>query len=97
MSEHSLKKMERFLWGIFALLGLILVIGLILLFQSGKASSDKVNKGEKDVPPTNAENSYKAEGENRQEGLSDSTAWLPQGCALYETLPDVSFQDGGGD
>lgn len=96
MSEHSLKKVERFLWGIFAILGLILVIGLILLFQSGKSSSDEKSRGEEEVLPTSAENSYGAEGTDWEEGLSDSTTWLPQGCELYETLPDVSFQDGEG-
>ncbi len=92
MSEHSLKKIEKFLWGIFALLGLILVIGLILLFQNGKSSVERENKEEKEVQPTDAE----PQEPEWKEGLSDSTSWLPQGCELYEILPDITFQNGEG-
>ncbi len=76
----SLKKIERTLHIVFILLGVLLVVSILVLlrFQS--------RKGYLEPFPQEEEESY-----NWEQGLSDSSYWLPGRCNLYETLPEITF------
>lgn len=86
MGEIPLKKLEKFLWVIFALLGLVVITGLVLLLVNRDSTEE--NQGESAEV---SEDDYVWEA-----GLSDSTIWLPRNCNLYESIPDITFQDAGG-
>ena len=95
MDDLKLKKLEKYLWGLFALLGLIFVIGLILLFLNGKPSLKEKNAMD-NVSPESTEEQIQTKEYDWEEGLSDSTIWLPENCDLYEPLPEITFQDNAG-
>lgn len=85
MENNSLKKIERILFIIFLILGVVVVIGVILLIRSG---DDKARNEIEKQEDSAQEDSY-----NWEDGLSDSTVWLPQNCNLYNKIIDFTFSD----
>lgn len=81
----SLKKIERTLHIVFILLGILMValILVLLRIQSSEGYPESFPQEE--------------EGYHWEQGLADSTYWLPGRCNLYETIPAITFADRDGE
>ena len=82
----SLKQIERTLRVIFILMGILLVVLILVLLRI------QSRDGYQEPFPEENEESY-----DWEQGLSDSSYWLPDGCNLYQPLPEITFSDGNGD
>ncbi|WP_414732167.1 TlpA family protein disulfide reductase [Acetobacterium carbinolicum] len=84
MKKDELRKLEKRLIIIFAILGIITVIGVVLLIRGTKEMSPAIS----DTDPAET---------NQNQELDDQTLWLPENCNLYEQLPEFTFTSENGD
>lgn len=87
MKKSSLSKVEKILRGVFLLLAVIMVGGILKLIQTDSA---------KPYVAVVEEEEQEQEAYDWEQGLSDETYWLPDNCRLYEELPDITFVDSNG-
>ena len=76
----KMEKMEKKLIKIILILGVVAVVGIVLLIYF---SLEEKKEGADTV-----ENATQA---STNEGLDDSTTWLPDNCKLNQAVPDFSF------
>ena len=82
MNNDTLRIIEKKLFGLFLIMGVIVVVGIILMvnFDKGDLQSNQSEETE--------EETYVWE-----DGLSDSTIWMPDYCMLYSKVPEFTFTD----
>lgn len=89
MNDDGLKKIEHILLYLLLGLGVIAILGILCLINMTQESAVEVQDISTEEEST--EDTYDWEA-----GLSDSTLWLPDNCALYEQLPDFTIEDEAG-
>ena len=86
--NDGLKKIERTLIILFLILAFVAIIGVIILIKSSHKQGDTADSGPSSEEAT--------DGYDWEQGLSDSTLWLPENCDLYTQIPDFTIQDEDG-
>lgn len=87
-NDNHLKRMERVLIRIFLVLSIVVICGIVLLIRLD--TEEPSSTEEKQVLETQQDD-YVWEN-----GLSDSTLWLPDKCGQYEKIPDIRLEDAEG-
>lgn len=83
--DTALKRIEKILIRIFIGLGIVVVAAILLLLRLDRGGAD-----------VNRKPAEQEESQVWEDGLSDSTIWLPTECALYESMPEFPFTDSQG-
>lgn len=83
MENQGYKRIERILLIIFLVLGVIVIAGIILIIRFDK---EPLEQGEK--TETEEESEYEWE-----DGLADSTIWLPENCSIYDQVLEFDYTD----
>ncbi len=91
MSNKNLKKFEKVLWIVFITVGFAGVFSFVLLCREGK-----LQKRPAENVSRQPETEQNESGTGVESGLSDKTMWLPEGCGLYESLPEIYFENENG-